>query len=347
MTPTTTITRRRLLQRGGLAAAAFAAVPVLAACGDDEQEPAATATGDARTAQRVPVGVPAGGADLAVWKPVVAALKLTNPNAEIEWVHGDPGQLQTQFLAGATRITAFGPIGAAQANLSGTDVRLVGPGVVARSKWLAKGSSRYRSLDDLRGRKIVLPLATSEVYRQAAVVYQVGGGSFADDFEIVHAAGAAAVALFEKGEVEAIFTNEPTATRLVAGGANEIAVLEDQFKEATGLDVSPFSVGQGLQLSWARENKDAAAGVVDIITRANQAVVDDPSLLEQVATEIGVTKEESDVAALLPERMPQGYGTTFADDDFKVIDLWVELAVKQGILEKAPAEPVYAKLAEL
>src|SRR3546814_18532562 len=85
--------------------------------------------GNARAAGGLPVKLTAGGPGsaetltLAVFKAYPDLLA----GLDIDWVGGDPGQVQNLLLSGAVNSSAYGALGAAEASLKGIDIVLVGP----------------------------------------------------------------------------------------------------------------------------------------------------------------------------------------------------------------------------
>jgi NitT/TauT family transport system substrate-binding protein len=339
-------TRRAFLRRGSAAAAlALGAPALLAACGDDEDGGATGgASGEGATTE-VAVSLPAGGNSLSIWQPIVEQRRLSAPGVGFKWVGGDPGQLQTQFLAGSVDVSTFGAIGAALARLRGTDVAIVGPGIYAHHRWLVKDDSPYQSAADLRGRKVATGLATAEGFRLLELIAAIEGSRLEQDYDFVHTQGAAAVALFERDDVDAILIGEPNATILVSQGARQVDSVQDQWRAATGSGQPLFNAGATVRLDWARENARAARGAVRVLGEASTAIANDPALLEGVATSIGVKPGQDEVVGLLPERMGDVYTRDFGAPIRAQLDEIVALAVEHGIIPSRPRGHVYAALA--
>jgi ABC-type nitrate/sulfonate/bicarbonate transport system substrate-binding protein len=332
-------TRRSFLRDGVLL---FGSGSLLAACGGGSVSSGSASAG-APNATTVAVSLPAGGNSLSIWKPVSERLKLSAPGVKLKWVGGDPGQLQTQFLSGSVDISTFGPLGTALALEQGASVAITGPGIYGHHKWIVKDSSPVRKVADLRGKKVATGLATSEAFRATQLILAMQGSS-AKDYRWVNTQGASAIALFERGDVDAIYIGEPNATILVAGGARQISSLQDEWKAASGSGVPLFNAGPTLHTKWMGEKPGAARGAVGILTKASTALAADPSQLTGVATAIGVKPGQQAVASQLPSRMADVYMPGFGDVERKQLDEIVALGVKHGILPRAPQAKVYADL---
>ncbi|MGE4428070.1 MAG: ABC transporter substrate-binding protein [Solirubrobacteraceae bacterium] len=328
-----TTSRRAFLRRGAAGVAiVLGGSTLLAACGDD-----ATAGG----ATEVGVSLPTGGNSLSIWRPISEKLGLADPAVSLKWAGGDPGQLQTQFLAGSVDISTFGPLGVALSQIKGEPISIVGPGINAHHKWLVPASSSARKVADLRGKRVATGLNTSEVHRATQLVIAIQGGDPLKDIEWIHAKGASANALFERGDVDAIYVGEPNATILVSQGARQIGSLQAEWASATGSDVPLFNAGPTVRDTWANENPAAAVAAVGILTKASIAVAEDPSQLTDVAKSIGVKPTEREAPKLLPKRMADVYQTGLDGPARDQLDEVVRLGVKHGILPKAPpAKPL-------
>lgn len=331
--PSTT-TRRHFLRQSAVLVGSGS---LLAACGGSK--PASTSA----RSTTVAVSLPNGGNSLSIWKPVSEKLHLSAPGVSLRWVGGDPGQLQTQFLAGSVDISTFGPLGTALALNNGDSIAVVGPGIYAHHKWIVKDGSPYRKVADLRGKKVATGLATAEAYRATQLVLAMQGSSDGD-FSWVHTQTPAAVALFQRGAVDAIYIGEPSATILLSKGARQISSLQDEWKAASGSDLPLFNAGPTLRTKWLKENPGAARGAVGILVKSSTAVADDPSQLSSVATAIGVKPADKAVAAQLPQRMDNVYMKSFGAPERRQLDDIVALGVKHGILPKAPSAKTYADL---
>jgi NitT/TauT family transport system substrate-binding protein len=106
---------------------------------------AAAATGLPRIAAAQALGVrlsvPSPGSAGGVWKPLIERNPLSKTLA-IEWIGGDPGGVETQLLAHALDASAFGALGASEAQLRGSNVALFTPGLLNHGRWAGNASRR-------------------------------------------------------------------------------------------------------------------------------------------------------------------------------------------------------------
>ncbi len=99
--------------------------------------------------------------------------------------------------------------------------------------------------------------------------------------------------------MDAIITLEPTATRLVARGAREIARVADIWKQATGQKDDPILLGLAASRSWYEANRTTAAKLTALFQRVNGFVRREPSSLLAIASEVGLKPDETKAAELL------------------------------------------------
>ena len=319
------------MRRGGFLAGAA----TLAALGGVPPLPAAAVAG-------VRVSLPSPGSAGSVWKPLVDRAGL-NPagGLALEWVSGDPGQVQTQLVAHALDVSVFGALGAAEVNLRGADIVIFGAALNNHGRWIVRGGSGYRTPRDLRGKRIATQAETSDTYRQARIAAALSGLDLVRDYQIIHGPSTANLALFERGDVEAVIAIEPTATRLVAGGAREIAHVADMWRHATG-DTHPlFLVGRAATRGWYETNRASAQAVARIFTAANEQIRARPQLLAENHAAMGIPDEEKAAIALLPSRLADIYAVAWDASVQRSIDRQIDAAVKLGIIPQRPARPVY------
>ena len=327
------ISRRALVQRGAGALGGLTLAGWLAACGGSSSGSTAA----------IDLSLPTQGGAGSVWRSVIEQDGLLGAKPRTSWVAGDPGQVQTQLLAGTVDVTVFGAVTAAKANEKRGDVLIVGPALNNHGRWLVADSSPYRTPKDLRGKKVATQPSNSDTYMQAAIVAALGGDDLKEDYELLFGAPAANVALFQRGDVDAIIAIEPSATRLVAGGAREIARVGDEWQRLTGATQPMLLNGRAVKGALWKERQDDLRAVVAAFTKANAAIRADPSLLAKYHAAMGIKATERKAIALLPERLRDIYPETFDATTAQGLDAQLDQAVKLGLLDREPARPVYAR----
>lgn len=297
--------------------------------------------------QPVRITLPSPGSAGSAWRPLVERLKLVDSSLPLEWVVADPGKMQTQLSAGSLDIGVFGAVGLATLINRGSDIVLFGPALNNHGRWLVPGKSPYKTPKDLIGKTIASTAETSETYQQARIAASLSGIDLKKDVKVIFGSPTANLALFERGDVDAIITLEPTASRLVGRGAREIARVADQWRQSTGSSNSedPFLVGLAASRKWLDANTETAAKVAALFKRVNVAIRHDPQLLTTVAADMGLKPDETQAAALLPQRLAPAYATEWNDRVFATIDKQLDTAVKLGILDKVSTQKIYRRVA--
>ncbi len=292
----------------------------------------------------VRITLPSPGSAGSVWQPLVSKLGLAEElGLNLEWIVADPGKMQTQLTAGALDVGVYGSVGLSNIVNKGSDIVLFGPALDNNTRWVVRGDSPYKTPKDLAGKTVASTPETSETYQQAKIAASLAGLDF-NDLKIVFGAPLANLALFERGDVEAILTLEPTATRLVARGARDLARVADEWERGTGLKGAPILVGLAASRTWLDANRETASKVSKLFVKVNSAIRENPRLLVDVAREIGIKPDETEALALLPGRARESYATAWDEEGFKVIDKQIEVAVKLGLLKQAPAGKIYVKV---
>ena len=247
------------------------------------------------------------------------------------------------MIAHVLDVSAFGSLGASEANLRGTDATIFAPGLNNHGRWLVRNDSPYKSPKDLRGKKIATLPETSDTYRQARMAAALVKLDLANDFQVIHGP-APNLALFERGDVDAVITIEPTATRLVAAGAREIARVGDMWRDATGDTRPMFLVGQTGSAAWINANKSTAATVAKLFQSVNEQIHAHPEVLIDLHSAYGIPDTEIAAIKLLPSRLRDIYATSWDAAIFAGLDKQIDVAVKLGILARKPAQRVYTSV---
>jgi ABC-type nitrate/sulfonate/bicarbonate transport system substrate-binding protein len=278
----------------------------------------------------------------SIWRAAISTLDPSlSSEFDIHWVAGDPGQMQVQLAAGSLDVGLFGAVGLATLARKGSDITLFGPGLNNHGRIIVRADSPYRKPSDLVGKKIATQPKTTETYQQARVALSLIGIDMERDFEIFFGPPTANLALFDRGDVDAVIVVEPTATRAVGAGARELARIGDIWKQSSGVGAAPFLVGLAAKRSWIASNRPLASSVARLFAAANGALRGNPNLFVEYAGEMGLRPKETTAIGLLPGRLADVYPTEWDQGVWNSIDRQIEVAVKVGLLDAAPEHPLY------
>ncbi|WP_213775322.1 PhnD/SsuA/transferrin family substrate-binding protein [Bradyrhizobium sp. dw_78] len=278
----------------------------------------------------------------SIWRAAISTLDPSlSSEFDIRWVAGDPGQMQVQLAAGSLDVGLFGAIGLASLARRGSDITLFGPGLNNHGRIIVQADSPYQKPSDLVGKKIATQPKTTETYQQARVALSLIGIDMERDFEVFFGPPTANLALFDRGDVDAIIVVEPTATRAVGAGARELAKIGEIWRQSSGVSAAPFLVGLAAKNSWIASNRHIATSVARLFAAANGALRRNPELFVEYASEMGLRQKESTAIELLPSRLADVYPTDWDQDVWNSIDRQIEIAVKVGLLDATPERPLY------
>jgi ABC-type nitrate/sulfonate/bicarbonate transport system substrate-binding protein len=145
---------------------------------------------------------------------------------------------------GRTMASAMQPSTAVNLVKSGTDIRLITPQIWSGNSWVVKKDSPYKSLAELKGKKIGNFARVTGAYFFSAVIAKERKLDIEKDFQNVPAETGALIALLERGEVEAINMFEPHTTRLVLSGRYRVLLDFDiELEQIFGAPPLKSSIG--------------------------------------------------------------------------------------------------------
>jgi ABC-type nitrate/sulfonate/bicarbonate transport system substrate-binding protein len=289
----------------------------------------------------VNVTLPTPGSAGSIWRAAIASLDPSlSSGFDLHWIAGDPGQMQVQLAAGALDVGVFGAIGLATIARKGSDITLFGPGLNNHGRIIVKSDSPYRKPADLVGKRIATQPKTTETYQQARVALSLVGVDMDRDFETFFGPPTANLALFDRGDVDAVIVVEPTATRAVGAGARELARIGDIWNQASGVR-APFLVGLAARQSWIASNRSLATSLARLFSEANGALRRNPGLFVENAGDMGLRPKETEAIRLLPSRLADVYPSDWNQDVWTAIDRQIEVAAKVGLLDGVPGRRLY------
>lgn len=331
--------RRALLRAGLFGAAGLASSSLLAACG-------ATGSSTPGAALSARVEDTQAGTAGAVIRPISEQNGLAD-DLDLTYVAGTgPGDVQNKLLSGALDVASMGPLGAVVAAEAGADLVLFSTSLNNHVRWLVPENSPYRTPADLRGRKVATPPNNSDAFRSTQLAAAVNGADLDADYQLFPGAVLAGLALFDRGDVDAIVTIEPNATRLVGKGARQIATVGELWAQGTGEDPNTlFLNGQGATRAWVDANRETAAALATLRLEAHRIVHERPEVLSELYDAYGIPAEEKAAIDLLPGRMRDVYPVEWGESVFAGLRRQTEVAQQVGLIAAQPAQVPWVDLA--
>ena len=137
---------------------------------------------------------------------------------KIENLRMDFTEAANALKLGRAVASAMQPSTAVNLIKSGTNIRLITPQIWSGNSWVVRKDAPYKTLADLKGKKIGNFARVTGAYFFSAVIAKEKKLDIEKDFQAVPAETGALIALLERGDVEAINMFEPYTTRLVLSG---------------------------------------------------------------------------------------------------------------------------------
>jgi ABC-type nitrate/sulfonate/bicarbonate transport system substrate-binding protein len=205
---------------------------------------------------------------------------------------------------------------------------------------LRKGSAATR-LADLKGKKVGTLDRISMSYTSLAVVAKMEGLDLDQDFKLTLSPPPVLMALFTRGELDALAIFEPLVTRLVSEGYGEMMRLDRFWREHTGQMMVALAVGA--HEDWLGSHPGAARKLFRTLMDAMAAIQASPkSIVQEHRQSLMIENDEQ--LQRLTERMPRLYTAKW---DREVIDNMSSLLKKNvelGLLKAMPKDEIFVIL---
>ncbi len=161
---------------------------------------------------------------------------------------------------GRTQFSTMQPSTAVNLWKSGTQVQMFVPQIWSGNAFLVRKNSAYKSLGDLKGKKIGNFSRVTGAFFFSAVIAKQKGLDIEKDFQSIPAETAALIALLERGEVETINMFEPHTTKLVLTGRYRVLIdFDDELNAIFGSP--PLKTGIATLKETAAKHPDLVKAV--------------------------------------------------------------------------------------
>jgi ABC-type nitrate/sulfonate/bicarbonate transport system substrate-binding protein len=226
---------------------------------------------------------------------------------------------------------------------SGTDIRLVTPQIWSGNSWLVKKDSPYKSLADLKGKKIGNFARVTGAYFFSAVIAKEKKLDIEKDFQSIPAETGALIALLERGEVEAINMFEPHTTRLVLSDKYRVLLDFDvELEKLFGAPPLKSSVGM------LRETVEKQPALVKAIRGAYIEAVkmikagQDKDFFEAKAKEFFNLSTPEQIAAGMKQNR-QNFADLWGESFFQSQNKILQSGISLGLLPKVNVNELWVK----
>jgi ABC-type nitrate/sulfonate/bicarbonate transport system substrate-binding protein len=244
---------------------------------------------------------------------------------------------------GRATASAMQPSTAVNLLKSGTDIRLITPQIWSGNSWLVKKDSAYKSLADLKGKKIGNFARVTGAYFFSAVIAKEKKLDIEKDFQNIPAETGALIALLERGEVEAINMFEPHTTRLVLSGKYRVLLDFDiELEQLFGAPPLKSSVGM------LKETVEKQPGLVKAIRGAYVDAVkmikagQDKDFFEAKAKEFFNLSTPEQIAAGIKQNR-QNFAELWGDSFFQSQNKILQSGISLGLLPSVNVSELWIK----
>ena len=244
---------------------------------------------------------------------------------------------------GRATASAMQPSTAVNLLKSGTDIRLITPQIWSGNSWLVKKDSPFKSLADLKGKKIGNFARVTGAYFFSAVIAKEKKLDIEKDFQSIPAETGALIALLERGEVEAINMFEPHTTRLVLSGKYRVLLDFDiELEQLFGAPPLKSSVGM------LKETVEKQPGLVKAIRGAYMDAVkmikagQDKDFFETKAKEFFNLSTPEQIAAGIKQNR-QNFADLWGDSFFQSQNKILQSGISLGLLPKVNVNELWVR----
>ncbi len=214
---------------------------------------------------------------------------------------------------------------------SGTEIRLITPQIWSGNAWVVRKESPYKTLADLKGKKIGNFARVTGAYFFSAVIAKEKKLDIEKDFQAIPAETGALIALLERGDVEAINMFEPYTTKLVLSGRYRVLLdFDADLAQIFGAPPLKSTVGmlketvekrpalvQALRGAYVDGIKLIKSGKDEDFFRANAKEFFNLNTPEEIAA--GIAKNRENFADL--------WGPSFFESQNKILQMGMTLGV--------------------
>lgn len=259
---------------------------------------------------------------------------------KIDWVRLDQAGLQKAFALRQFDVS-FAQVASdlIRQRARGDKVKSVYVGIMANVYMVVRKDSPYRTIADLKGRKVGLySLTSSSTAALVKVLRDKYKLELRKDFELVVSPPPVLAGLLQKGDLEAMINVDPLVLRLLESGAyRQILDADGEWQSLAGsrLLVTTLAAWD----DYAQKNADEIRRLVRIYKEAVDIIARDP----QVYVSTGFIKasglqETPSVVKLFEERFSKLYTGKWDQALINSNRAVFETAIEMGNLESVPAD---------
>jgi len=223
---------------------------------------------------------PAPGSAVGLLSEVIKEKKLDEHNGILLDVkYFDPAATEQAVVLRRAEAGIFPVVSAARVNLTGEKIRLFAPALINHNSVVLQKGSTANRLADLKGKKIGTLDRISMTYTSLATVAKMQGLDLERDFKLTLSPPPVLMALFSRGELDALVVFEPLVTRLVSEGYREMMRFDRFWQEQTSQPMVALAIGA--HQDWLAAHQGAARKLFRTVMDAMAIIQANPKAIAQ------------------------------------------------------------------
>ncbi len=292
--------------------------------------------------EKVVFASPAPGSAVGLLSEVIKENRLDERNGILlEVKYFDPAATEQAVVLRRVDAGIFPVVSAARVNLIGEKIRLFAPALINHnSVVLQKGSTATR-LVDLKGKRIGTLDRISMTYTSLATIAKMQGLDLEEDFKLTLSPPPVLMALFSRGNLDALVIFEPLVTRLVSEGYGEMMRLDRFWREQTGESMVALAIGA--HQDWIASHPAAARKLFRTIVDAMKLIQANPKGVAQGHRQSLMIETDQQLARLA-ERMAQLYAARWDATLIANMNSLLKKNVELGLLKAMPKDEIFVIL---
>lgn len=235
---------------------------------------------------------------------------------EIEWrTFGAGTEVIAAMASGDVQVAELGSSPLAIAASQGVDLQLfmIAQGLGTAESLIAKADSGITKLEDVKGKRIAVPVGSTAHYSLMGALAHVGIAE--TDVEIINLPADQIAAAWDSGQVDAAFIWEPVQNQILQTGT--FIVGADQTAEWG----YPTFDGWVVNKDFAAANADAMVAFAKVMNEANMAYLADPAAWTADSAPVKTIAEVTGAAADQVPGILKGF--TFIPLADQLSDAWL------------------------
>ncbi len=292
--------------------------------------------------EKVVFASPAPGTAVGLLSEVIKEKRLDERNGlDLEVKYFDPAATEQAVVLRRADAGIFPVVSAARVNLIGEKIRLFAPALINHNSVVLQKESTATRLADLKGKRIGTLDRISMTYTSLATVAKMQGLDLEQDFKLTLSPPPVLMALFSRGELDALVIFEPLVSRLTSEGYREMMRLDRVWREQTGQFMVALAIGA--HNDWIASHAGAAHKLFKTLVDAMATIQANPQAIVQEHRR-SLLIETDEQLQRLTERIPRLYTARWDRALIENMTFLLSKNVELGLLKEMPKDEIFVIL---